>query len=893
MEDFESLARSSYFKREGDRTVPINLPMPQGSAQDFQPGQIIDGKYRIISILGRGGMGTVYEAYHEGLKKSVALKTIQTESLDQATQDRFKREAKALASFTNPHVVQIYDFGVDRKGQPYFTMELLEGRSLDEVIRTSKRLPQDTAIQIMLQVASALQAAHQKNIVHRDLKPANIFLNTQEQGFQVKIVDFGIAKLMRSENLSQENTESGIIFGSPLYMSPEQGLGRETDARTDIYSFGCTLFEALTGRPPFKGETAFETIFKHCQDDPPTLRAFAPSIDFPSWLETLIKHLLKKEPADRVASMQEVVDILQYGLRKKQVSPGRQNRQDQEKTEAGKAGITGGRSPAKPVLISALLAVLGFAACFYFLKPRPTATKQAVTASETAPYNKADIEPNEIRKVMRIFALTDADAAYINSRARQFPTLTFDNFKGDLSAFNRLDFSNIQKIELQHCSLDKKCWHKILTASKLKNLDLEALEVPGEKLNDLIKELAPMGSLESINLNYFPDADDETVEALQQLKKSRIQRIALCHDSGISAAGLAKLADSRYLHIDLNYTNLDDQSFLKIVESCRNLSIDIRRTKVTTTAMGTALRSGHIKQLTASGENDAQEKELNKLRELYPNQVSGKKYLPEVATFLGNGKRDQDVATLLGDTIPDSNDNLLFNTNEDGTYCKIASLESLDDVARINQKNCTELSFADFTLKADLLRALNLKLVTKLYFYGTTIDDDVVKQVLSWHQLQELRLSHSNLSSTRLNAMVSQLSSLPKLRYLFLDSDDLDDQIIDLIIKLPNKELKRLSLSSNRRLTSSALARLSVRPWHRLDLSNTQLDDRSFKTLAKNGGHINIDIRDTNVTARAVRDVLSRPNSIDSIRIAPSKGASEAEIDSLFKSYPKQIIDRN
>ena len=229
---------------------------------------------------------------------------------------RFRREAAAIASIKHPGIVDVMDFGELDDGNLYILMEFLKGQNLRERLDSAGTLSMETALTITRQTADALNAAHNCNIVHRDLKPANIFLvpdSLVRGGERVKLLDFGIAKLMDINDGSSLVTKSGVIMGTPIYMSPEQCRGAgDVDHRTDLYALGCILFEMLTGRPPFKNKAAGELIVLHLTQQPPSVRSINSSI--PSDVDALIAKLLAKEPQDRPGSARELVAALDEAL---------------------------------------------------------------------------------------------------------------------------------------------------------------------------------------------------------------------------------------------------------------------------------------------------------------------------------------------------------------------------------------------------------------------------------------------------------------------------------------------------------------------------------------------------------------------------------------------------
>ncbi len=230
-------------------------------------------EYRIVELLGRGGMGTVYLAEHVTLKRKVAIKVLRPEHSAKArTAARFVDEAKAAARIRHPGIVEVYDFGHHVDGSAYLVMELLEGESLAKRLRRDGPMPEAPLIGVLRQAAEAVAAAHAANVLHRDLKPDNLFLIRDPRrswGWSVKLLDFGVARLLGDEE-QVRLTLTGTVVGTPTYMAPEQCKNsRDTDASSDVYSLGCIAFEMATGRPPFLGKGMGELMTQHMREPPP------------------------------------------------------------------------------------------------------------------------------------------------------------------------------------------------------------------------------------------------------------------------------------------------------------------------------------------------------------------------------------------------------------------------------------------------------------------------------------------------------------------------------------------------------------------------------------------------------------------------------------------------
>ena len=268
---------------------------------------------QLVSKLGSGGMGVVYKAYHKAVEKTLAVKMLHSRlANDSHLVKRFQHEAKAASLMTHVNLASVYDYGLSEIGEPFLVMDYVDGVNLQEVLKAQKSLEIPRFLHIFRQVCDALSHAHMKQLVHRDLKPANIMLvNSDGQPDFVKIVDFGIAKFLPDSTTDEQRlTQTGELLGSPVYMSPEQCLGKMPDARSDIYSLGCVMYEALTGRPPFLRDNIVQTIMGHLGERPAAFSDVAPHRGVTPDLEKLIFRCLEKEPDKRFQSAQDLRDAL-------------------------------------------------------------------------------------------------------------------------------------------------------------------------------------------------------------------------------------------------------------------------------------------------------------------------------------------------------------------------------------------------------------------------------------------------------------------------------------------------------------------------------------------------------------------------------------------------------
>ena len=264
-------------------------------------GQIIKERYEITQLLGEGGMSYVYKAIDKQLQRTVAIKTLKPIYVEQEKfVERFKREAQTAANLNHPNIVQIFDWGIG--DEPFFVMEFIEGNTLTSIISSRKTISMNDILFIGAKVASGLQEAHSNGLVHRDIKPGNIMITPEGK---VKVTDFGIVTLQNEES---DITKTGSILGTASYISPEQAQGKKVSKESDLYSLGTVLYELITGRPPFDGDTPIATATKHITEKPEKLSTYRG--DIPKGVENAVLKLLHKYPKDRFKNAEDLRAVL-------------------------------------------------------------------------------------------------------------------------------------------------------------------------------------------------------------------------------------------------------------------------------------------------------------------------------------------------------------------------------------------------------------------------------------------------------------------------------------------------------------------------------------------------------------------------------------------------------
>ncbi len=399
---------SQFCPHDGTATQSVDLP----STADPLVGQVIDDRYRVEGRIGQGGMGVVYRAKHVMLDKVLALKVLRSDmASDQESVQRFINEARAASSIGHPNIVDISDFGTLPNGAVYFAMEYLDGEPLSDVIDDSGGIEAPRAVHILTQIASALAAAHAQGITHRDLKPDNI-LTVRKGGDDsfVKVLDFGIAKVAGARN---KLTRTGMVFGTPDYMAPEQAAGEPVDARTDVYALGVIAYELCTGEVPFKADTFVGVVTKHMREAPkPPSEWSAHFAKQFKGFEPVIMKALEKKPGKRYPSMHAFIDALhrvcgQEGIRTRApLSRGLAQTASAEKviladstapTPSVKLPIRGKRLPRMVLAVSAigLAIVLPLLATQSGTTGEVQGTRNPNTATDIDPQPEFPLEENE------------------------------------------------------------------------------------------------------------------------------------------------------------------------------------------------------------------------------------------------------------------------------------------------------------------------------------------------------------------------------------------------------------------------------------------------------------------------------------------------------------------
>ncbi|MCB9470177.1 MAG: protein kinase [Candidatus Obscuribacterales bacterium] len=540
-------------------------------------------RYEDLELLGRGGAGEVRLCHDRNLDIKVAVKFLHA-SAGPRELARFQAEAKAVAQLNHPNIVRVLDFGQTENGDAYLVMQYNQGKNLAELLKEEGSLKEDKALDILFGIASGLAHAHEKKILHRDVKPANVIFCQEDNGMLVpKLVDFGLAKWVEPD-LDQELTSTGCILGTPAYISPEAIEGEKMTSASDVYSFGSMAFEMLTGKKPFKGDTALATMQLKMESEPPTLSS-TDTGQYPQPLEDFVSRCLKKNPRSRYRSGKELVDSI------KRLIQEREREEQKEEVEA-----TANKLPLKETaVISAALTVLILAILAGYRLILPDANKPDKDDSKSKQVLKEikrsedflSIAGKEIEEHRLVESSLDGERWHelrgLNHSEDLKELVGVPNIErlwmlnDDLTGkeFSILEGLKLKGLRIEGCTISDANMIKLSKFDSLDDLSihsvkgyskrsfLEILKMKGlKKLNlgntimsdDLLPEVCKLPSLERLGLEHCIKITGDNLEVLKKLPALNLLDLA---DSGFNKKNLKKVASMKNLKVlDLSALNL-------------------------------------------------------------------------------------------------------------------------------------------------------------------------------------------------------------------------------------------------------------------------------------------------------------------------------------------------
>ncbi len=533
-----------------------------------------------LEVIGSGANGLIYKVRHPLLDKVVAVKMLHSHLVSDQAVMRFHREAKAASNLSHPNIIVIHDFGVSKHGQPYMIMDFVEGQTLAARIDKQGPMPVGYAIPICTQICDALQHAHDKGVLHRDIKPNNMMLTDLDREIPtLKILDFGLAKVIHPDGKESKHlTRTGETVGSPLYMSPEQCQGVDLDRRSDIYSLGCVIYECLTGSPPHVGDTAITTMFKHLNDQAPSLKEGSLGVDFGEELEEIVATMLAKEPDDRFQTMREVKQALlaYYQGSTKPAIPGRAkprtvDPQSFEPTEELKIV----KKQKIFTITSVQIGLLGMAILVSFGVGLtiPHILRKPDPPPESKPIRQTFTEEIRLPENPAVDHVEDDE---LDKHTRKNPFLKEYTLRGeDISDKGAMYLGRLKRLQTLDLSNTKITDEGLKGLSNLSNLII--LNIGQNSITDAGLQYLPP-NLISLNLENT-QVTDRGLKQLQNLKS--LQQLILKSNQQIADKSIDALVPLKTLFdLDLEGTGITDDCFPKLQKMPWLRALHVGRTKL-------------------------------------------------------------------------------------------------------------------------------------------------------------------------------------------------------------------------------------------------------------------------------------------------------------------------
>lgn len=610
----------------------ISVPSSARFVTEYENGTVISGQYCVEAKLGDGGMGTVYRCRDLVLGRVVALKFLHPHLvMTNKWLMRFQQEAKAIGRLEHPNIIKINHFASD-EDCPFLVMDYIKGEPLSDLLTKNGAMDSTRALKILSQVADALAHAHKNNVIHRDLKPSNIVLldGTDDT---VKILDFGIAKIEETTT-TPHLTQTGEIFGSPAYMSPEQCIGRNVDARSDQYSLGCVLYECLTGSPPFVSTSAVELMMHHISDAPQSLKESSLGKHFSKDLEKLLQRLLAKEPSQRFESMEAVHSAFANVLAGRSLGA------------STRPSIENKLKPIKPVNriglvvgigISAIL-VTAAAALIYQFAPLVLDHERAVQnhpvdsfAATTPPPTIGDIANRDFAKELYLYKRTHPNELTSFGPPQ---TMDIDDRAMKLLASNLPD---LKRLDLKDCQNITDAGFKVLSKLPLRFLyfansepsdktveeiakikTIWCLEIPGSTSfsDEGVRFISKMPDLSILNIGNNTNLSEKSLTYLSRMKTLRSIDLTM-----VPVKNVAILTNPNLFQINANGTLIDDENVIRLSKVKTLTTLCLSNTRITDACVPAICSMKNLKILQVKGCRLLSDAALVKLQNVFGKRL--------------------------------------------------------------------------------------------------------------------------------------------------------------------------------------------------------------------------------------------------------------------------------
>ncbi|MCA9803097.1 MAG: protein kinase [Cyanobacteria bacterium HKST-UBA02] len=610
-------------------------PEPETDLELTRRAGLPEERYQVIRLLGKGRNSNVYLCLDMLLSKLVSIKCLSSTWLGEQEVILFQKEARATSSLSHPNIVRILDFGATREGQPYMVMEFAEGRTLAEIIESEGPLPQEKAVRIFSQICAGMEHAHQNNIYHRDLKPSNIIvLNDDRTVAGLKVIDFGIASVIHQEEDKNDERDKRALAGTPGYMSPDQLRGESFDARSDIYSLGCLMFEVLSGRLPYEAESALEMLSLHAEGEIPAIGREGDNISIEPELEEIVARALAKDRENRFQSMAELASSLEEHFGKPDfVEPD---------PNSGVAGLQRKRDPLLiPLLTGAFLIFAGsMAISYWYLNQKAESEgKKVITKTRVQDqYAETRSKSGKITDVIPGIASAEMNDTSLDDLADDITELDLTSSNVTDAGLQKLLDRRLVVLRINSTQITDRGVETVCKIKSLRKLDLaddanisgdclkyvadlpylEALALTRTKVKDEdLAHLANARRLFAIALGACPEIHGDGLVYLKDLPHLKALKIS---GIAISETGYKNLATLKGLNwLDLQSSNLDDDR-VDVLLTLKDLNtVNMGCTSITDRAIDKIAGLAKLNELRIENCPGVSRKAVDRLRKKHPD----------------------------------------------------------------------------------------------------------------------------------------------------------------------------------------------------------------------------------------------------------------------------------
>ncbi len=760
---------------------------------------LLPERFTPLKYLGRGNVSVVCAAKDKYLGRVVAVKIFDQSGMDSSELMRFQSEAKIISRLDHPNIVQVFDFGITELGKPFMVLEYVDGTTLRDKIKANGRMSNAETITLFTSVASALAYAHNNGFSHRDLKPENLIIQTNSN--DAKVIDFGLAKYVNAKDAFTTHTGISLI-GTPPYMPPDQASGKTFDVRSEIYSYGCVLFETLTGRTPFTADTPLELISKHCMEPAPAVAELNPDVD--EELSKLVQRCLNKLPDDRPQTFEEIIDIL-----------------DNLGSDSSKRNVTSDvAEPSKRIHVLALtagillLSVIGTT----LILPRISGPQNSKSDASSTNSDSKNAEPSSksvssLNDHVETFSLND-----LNAELKDLKLVSSQNVSDLTPAADEVmlrvvsNVSTLRKADFSNSDITDKIAASIGGLDKISELKLDNCKITDVGLEQIARRSPNLAILSIANIAQL------SKNGLKSLRKLPLSELN-CDDNQLQNEDIKELSNNKAKKFELRNTGINDQN-ISFFESKTAEYLDLRNNKIGIDRLSTLLRMPSLKTIILSPTASLTQSKINSLKASVNSScaIILSDHLPK-----GKQKELKEKPSHLVTTFspvhfdPQSDTIELHGQLTNGDYLKILNYPQ---ATRLNAHYLQSINVDGFkTLSKLPLQVVNLS--------GTDVDDEYVTILSGMKSLNKLVLSKTKIT----DAGLAQLWKLPNLEELILDGCNITDSGISALSRCP--KLQRLSIKNVAQVSEKGIRSLAQLPLTNINFNGNRLTDDDVKAASQ------------------------------------------------------------